>query len=65
MSSGQQFEVLDLNADSLAEQARHAEGLRKFEARKRARGIIVPTQIEDIKKQLRGDIVQRWCLKVY
>ena len=47
------FEVMDLNSDSLASQQLHAEHLRKFEARKRSRGIIVPTAAEDIKARLR------------
>jgi hypothetical protein len=53
MSAQPSFEVLDLNADSLAEQQRHAEALRKYEARARARTVIVPTAIEDVKRQLR------------
>jgi U4/U6 small nuclear ribonucleoprotein PRP4 len=46
-------EYLDLNADSREEQLRHAELLKKHEAQKRARGIIVPTSIPEIKYRLR------------
>lgn len=36
---------LDLNEDSKAEQLRHAEVLRKYEAQKRGRSIALPTSI--------------------
>eukprot|EP01036_Dinobryon_divergens_P037566 gene37566-49166_t len=46
-------EVLDLSEESQEAMLQHAERLRKFEAQQRARSIIVPTAIEDIKKMLR------------
>lgn len=46
-------EYLELNEESRIEQARHAEVLRAYETQKRARSIIVPTAIEDIKARLR------------
>lgn len=48
-----QMEVMDLNEESKEAQLVHAESLRKFETKKRARSIIVPTSIEDIKTKLR------------
>ena len=38
-------EYYDLNEDSKAEQLRHAELLRKYEAQKRGRNIALPTSI--------------------
>jgi WD40 repeat protein len=46
-------EYLDLNDDSKAEQLRHAEVLRKFEAHRRARTINVPTAVHEVKARLR------------
>lgn len=46
-------EYMELNAESKAEQAKHAEAMKKFEAQKRARSIIVPTSIEEVKARLR------------
>lgn len=46
-------EVMDLSEESKDSMLQHAEKLRKFEAHQRARAIIVPTAIEDIKKKLR------------
>jgi hypothetical protein len=46
-------EVLDLSNESKDAQMRHAETLRRYEAQKRARSIIVPTAIEDVKTKLR------------
>ncbi len=46
-------QYLDLNDDSKQEQLRHAEVLKQFEAQKRARTIVVPTAIEDVKARLR------------
>jgi U4/U6 small nuclear ribonucleoprotein PRP4 len=48
-----QVEVMDLNAESKESQLQHAENLRKFETRKRARAILVPTAVEEIKGKLR------------
>ena len=44
----QQADYYELNEDSKAEQLRHAEILRKYEAQKRARSINVPTAIEEV-----------------
>lgn len=49
----QQADYYELNEDSKAEQLRHAEILRKYEAQKRARSINVPTAIEEVKARLR------------
>jgi U4/U6 small nuclear ribonucleoprotein PRP4 len=46
-------EVMDLSEASQNAQLQHAEKLRKFEAQQRARTVIVPTSIEDVKFQLR------------
>lgn len=53
ISSKYNVEVMDLNEESIDAQNQHAEVLRKFEARKRARSIVVPTSIEDVKRKLR------------
>ena len=49
----QNVEVMDLNVDSLEAQKQHAERLRKFEAQKKARGIVVPTAPDEVKAKLR------------
>ncbi|RYG63883.1 hypothetical protein EON64_15075, partial [archaeon] len=46
-------EYLELNEASRVEQQRHAEVLRQYETQKRARSIIVPTAVEDVKAKLR------------
>ena len=46
-------EVLDLSAESREAQIQHAESLRKLEAQRRARSLVVPTSIEDVKSKLR------------
>lgn len=46
-------EVMDLSEESKDAMMQHAEKLKKFEAQQRARAIIVPTVIEDVKKKLR------------
>jgi U4/U6 small nuclear ribonucleoprotein PRP4 len=43
----------DLSEESRIEQHRHAEVLRQFEIKKRARSINVPTAPEDVKRSLR------------
>jgi U4/U6 small nuclear ribonucleoprotein PRP4 len=48
-----QMEVMDLNAESKESQLQHAESLKKLESKKRARTIIVPTSVNDIKNKLR------------
>lgn len=46
-------EMMDLNQESLEAQIQHADTIRKFETQKRARSIVVPTSIEDVKQKLR------------
>jgi hypothetical protein len=46
-------EVMELSNDSKEAQIKHAELLRKYESEKRARTIVVPTAIEDVKAKLR------------
>ena len=46
-------EYMDLNEDSKQEQLRHAELLRRYEAQKRARSIVVPTAVPEVKAKLR------------
>lgn len=46
-------EYLELSAESQAEQAKHAEALRKLELKQKARSIVVPTDLEEIKSRLR------------
>jgi len=48
-----QTEEMDLSASSTAEVAAHSEMLRKYEATKRARSMMVPTAVEDVKHKLR------------
>lgn len=45
--------TMDLSAESQEAQLKHAESLRRYEAQQRARGIVVPTAIEDVKQKLR------------
>ena len=46
-------EVLDLSETSKDAQLQHAETLRRFEAQQRARTVIVPTDIQEVKEKLR------------
>lgn len=46
-------EMMDLNQESLEAQIQHADTIRKFETQKRARSIVVPTSVEDVKQKLR------------
>ncbi|CAM9222299.1 unnamed protein product [Phaeothamnion confervicola] len=46
-------QVLALSAESRAEQEKHAELLRRLEAERRARQLIVPTKAEDVRAALR------------
>ena len=48
-----QVEVMELSDESKQSQAKHAESLYKLETLSRARAIIVPTAIEDVKLKLR------------
>lgn len=53
IAGAMQMEVLDLSAESKAEQLKHATLMQAFEAQKRARTIVVPTSVEDVKAKLR------------
>jgi U4/U6 small nuclear ribonucleoprotein PRP4 len=53
LASSGKFEVLDLNEESLDAQRKHALVLQQFETQKRARSIIVPTDINEVKQRLR------------
>lgn len=53
ISSKTNVEVLDLNEASRQVQQQHASVVRKFELQKRARGIVVPTSIDEVKRRLR------------
>lgn len=46
--------VLELSEASVQAQQKHAEVLRRYEAQQRARSVIVPTAVEDVKAQLRA-----------
>jgi U4/U6 small nuclear ribonucleoprotein PRP4 len=48
-----QMEIMDLNEESKEAQLLHAENIRQFEIKKRARTINVPTSPEEIKTKLR------------
>ena len=53
IQSSIQMEVLDLTAESREAQLAHEETLKKFEIKKRARSVIVPTATDEIKAKLR------------
>ena len=53
IAGSMQVHVMDLNEESRESQLLHAETLKKFETKKRARTIIVPTNADDIKQKLR------------
>lgn len=53
LASSGKFEVLDLNEESVEAQRKHALVLQQFETQKRARSIIVPTDINEVKQRLR------------
>ena len=46
-------EVLEFSAASKEEKERHASSMRSFEIKKRARGMVVPTAVEEVKAMLR------------
>ena len=54
ISGAMKVEVMELSAESKESQQEHAKLLRQFEATKRARTIVVPTNVDEIKRQLRG-----------
>lgn len=53
ISSNIEVEEMELSKESKELQLKHAETLRRFEAQQRARTIIVPTSIDEVKKKLR------------
>lgn len=53
IASKMQVEVMELSEESREAQFKHAEALRAFEAQQRARSIIVPTAVDDVKAKLR------------
>ena len=50
---GKKVEYLELSEESKIEQLKHAETLKIYEMKQRARTIVVPTAIEDVKAKLR------------
>ena len=46
-------EVMDLSAASQEEQAKYQASIRQFEIKRRARSVVVPTAIADVKLALR------------
>ena len=53
IAGAMQVEILDLSEESRQAQLQHAETLRRVEAQQRARTVIVPTDIEEVKRKLR------------
>jgi U4/U6 small nuclear ribonucleoprotein PRP4 len=53
IASNMRVEEMDLSSESRESQLQHAETLRRFEAQQRARSMIVPTLVEDVKRKLR------------
>jgi len=53
IAGAMQTEEMELSSASKAEVALHGEALRRLEAQKRARSIVVPTAIDDVKLRLR------------
>jgi hypothetical protein len=53
IASNMRVEEMDLSSESRESQLKHAETLRRFEAQQRARTMIVPTLVDDVKKKLR------------
>ncbi|KAI9913205.1 hypothetical protein PsorP6_005279 [Peronosclerospora sorghi] len=53
VSNNVETEVLALSESSRAAQEKHAQLLRRIEAEKRARSIVVPTTVEDVIRRLR------------
>lgn len=53
IAGSMRVEVQELSADSREAQVLHADALRKLEARSRARAIVVPTAVDDVKIKLR------------
>ena len=53
LATNQPKEYQDLSEESRIEQLRHAETMKQYETQKRARSIIVPTSVEEIKRRLR------------
>ena len=47
-------QVLDLSEASREAQLQHEDTMRRFEAQTRARAVIVPTDVEEVKQKLMG-----------
>ena len=47
-------QVLDLSESSRESQLQHEDTMRRFEAQTRARAVIVPTDVEEVKQKLRS-----------
>mmetsp|Transcript_30434 Transcript_30434/g.40195 ORF Transcript_30434/g.40195 Transcript_30434/m.40195 type:complete len:538 (+) Transcript_30434:19-1632(+) len=54
IATNEQTEVVELSETSREQQDRHAQLLQRVEAEKRARSLIVPTSIAEVKKTLRA-----------
>jgi len=54
IGAGVGVEVMDLSASSLEEQDKHALLLKRVEAERRARAIVVPTNKDEVRAQLRS-----------
>jgi len=53
IASKMEVEVMELSASSREAHIQHEVAMRKFEEKKRARSIIVPTDIKEVKERLR------------
>jgi hypothetical protein len=53
IASNMRVEEMDLSRESRESQLQHAETLKRFEAQQRARTMIVPTLVDDVKRKLR------------
>jgi hypothetical protein len=53
IASNMVMEEMDLSRESRESQLKHAETLRRFESQQKARTMIVPTLVEDVKRKLR------------
>lgn len=54
IAGAMQTEEMDLSEGSKNELLQHSEIIRKYEAQKRARTMIVPTDVDDVKSRLRS-----------
>ena len=53
MQKNVQIETMELSAESKAQQEQHNKHMRKFNVSQRARSIIVPTSVDEVKAKLR------------